>query len=243
MSNYTCPHCNLHYCSLPCFRAPQHAGCSEQFDKRTLVDDIQGDKGKSEEERNKMMELLRKFEEDSLAQDEEGEGDDEGGEGGGADPEAAELAEKLRDVDLGKQDRSTDYSLVTMETIAVLTDPMPPRAQTRSRPTRSSRSSRPPSSPPSKTPSPTPQRSPPWSTRSSTPTCRGGRCLTRTYRTRCASLRRRRREVTLAPGARSRHSSRPTSFRHCARWTASRPRALSWCTTSSPSCECPTRLG
>ena len=47
-----------------------------------------------------MMELLRKFEEESLAQDEEGEEED-GGEGGG-DLEAAELEDKLRGVDLGE---------------------------------------------------------------------------------------------------------------------------------------------
>ncbi len=100
MSSYTCPHCNLHYCSLPCFRSPSHAGCSESFDKRSLMDDIQGDKGKSEEEKHKMMELLRKFEEESLLQDEEGE------EG---DQEATELEDKLRGVDLGKPAAHRDW--------------------------------------------------------------------------------------------------------------------------------------
>lgn len=62
------------------------------------MDDIQSSKGKSSEEKDKMMELLRKFEEDSLRRDEEWSGDEDG-EG---DTETSELEEKLRGVDLGR---------------------------------------------------------------------------------------------------------------------------------------------
>ncbi|KAH9013874.1 hypothetical protein EDB84DRAFT_1228143, partial [Lactarius hengduanensis] len=39
-SRYTCPRCNLLYCSLSCFRAEGHSQCSEPFYRDQLASDI-----------------------------------------------------------------------------------------------------------------------------------------------------------------------------------------------------------
>ncbi|KAJ6591142.1 hypothetical protein DFH09DRAFT_1273806 [Mycena vulgaris] len=66
-AKYTCPACNAPYCSLPCFRSPAHAQCSEGFYKKEVEADIRVAPGKSAAERRRMMELLRRFEEESAA--------------------------------------------------------------------------------------------------------------------------------------------------------------------------------
>ena len=77
-SRYTCPHCNLHYCSLPYFRSASHAGCSESFDRKSLLGDIESARDKTGEEKRAMLEMLRKFEEESLrAEERDGEGEEE----------------------------------------------------------------------------------------------------------------------------------------------------------------------
>ncbi|KAK7687637.1 hypothetical protein QCA50_008852 [Cerrena zonata] len=65
-SKYTCPRCNIPYCSLTCFRSTTHANCSEGFYKKELEADIRTTPSKSAEERKQMMELLKRFEDDSL---------------------------------------------------------------------------------------------------------------------------------------------------------------------------------
>ncbi|KAH8116507.1 hypothetical protein DFH11DRAFT_1462289, partial [Phellopilus nigrolimitatus] len=40
VSRYTCPSCNLAYCSIACFRSDEHAQCSESFYKRELESEI-----------------------------------------------------------------------------------------------------------------------------------------------------------------------------------------------------------
>ncbi|CAJ1067088.1 zinc finger HIT domain-containing protein 2 [Xyrichtys novacula] len=57
-SCYTCPRCNLHYCSLACYRSPEHTTCSEEFYKESVLQELK-DMGKTESEgRKKMQEVL-----------------------------------------------------------------------------------------------------------------------------------------------------------------------------------------
>ncbi|KAI0253284.1 hypothetical protein BJV78DRAFT_1302992, partial [Lactifluus subvellereus] len=83
-SRYTCPHCNLLYCSLPCFRAEARgfgqcyiyiyiyilriyrSFCSEPFYRDQLASGIHADPLASATERQAMVNLLKRFEEDSL---------------------------------------------------------------------------------------------------------------------------------------------------------------------------------
>lgn len=58
ISCYTCPRCNLHYCSLACYQSPDHSVCSETFYKEAVLQDLK-DMGTTESEgRRKMQEVL-----------------------------------------------------------------------------------------------------------------------------------------------------------------------------------------
>lgn len=57
-SCYTCPRCNLHYCSLACYQSPDHTMCSETFYKESVLKELK-DMGTTENEgRKKMHEML-----------------------------------------------------------------------------------------------------------------------------------------------------------------------------------------
>ncbi|KAK4049595.1 hypothetical protein OIV83_004093 [Microbotryomycetes sp. JL201] len=90
VSRYTCPKCNLHYCSLQCYRSPEHAECAESFDRSSLVNDIAAAPGQTQQQKQAMLDMLTRFESDSLDQDELDN------TRGGYD----ELASKFKDVDL-----------------------------------------------------------------------------------------------------------------------------------------------
>ncbi|GAA5993665.1 hypothetical protein JCM10908_000669 [Rhodotorula pacifica] len=113
ISQYTCPKCNLPYCSLACFRSPEHQACTETFDRTTLADDLNGDKDGSEIDKRQMLEMLKKFEdqqrelEELRAQQggETGADEDEDEEDDSPDAEARrrerqELEKRLAEVDL-----------------------------------------------------------------------------------------------------------------------------------------------
>uniref|UniRef100_A0A8C6T0T1 Zinc finger, HIT-type containing 2 n=1 Tax=Neogobius melanostomus TaxID=47308 RepID=A0A8C6T0T1_9GOBI len=57
-SLYTCPRCNVPYCSLNCYKSPEHSICSEDFYKESVLQEIKG-MGKTEAEgKKKMQEIL-----------------------------------------------------------------------------------------------------------------------------------------------------------------------------------------
>ncbi|XP_008296299.1 zinc finger HIT domain-containing protein 2 [Stegastes partitus] len=57
-SCYTCPRCNLQYCGLACYQSPDHAACSEEFYKESVLQELK-EMGKTETEgRKKMEEIL-----------------------------------------------------------------------------------------------------------------------------------------------------------------------------------------
>lgn len=57
-SRYTCPRCNLPYCSLSCYKTPEHLSCSEDFYKESVLQELKV-MGKTEAEgRKKMQEIL-----------------------------------------------------------------------------------------------------------------------------------------------------------------------------------------
>ncbi|GAA5895575.1 zinc finger HIT domain-containing protein [Sporobolomyces salmoneus] len=93
ISRYHCPTCNLPYCSLACYKSPQHEDCSEKFDRQTLLDEIKTAEGKTNEEKKAMMDMLKRFEEEN-AELEEGEEDE------GNDLEREELEKRLEGIDL-----------------------------------------------------------------------------------------------------------------------------------------------
>ncbi|KAF5284659.1 hypothetical protein FQR65_LT13490 [Abscondita terminalis] len=84
---YTCPRCNADYCSLICFQSSAHLQCSESFYQTCVMDNL----CPNAEDKDKMLEVLKRFyeqhnEDDNLDSDD----DDEG----------LSLAERLVNVDL-----------------------------------------------------------------------------------------------------------------------------------------------
>ncbi|CAE6517620.1 unnamed protein product [Rhizoctonia solani] len=97
-AKYTCPACNLQYCSLVCYRAEAHSTCTETFYKSALAEEIQSEPAKPTEEKRQMLELLKRFEEESL------EEEDEDG-----------LVSRLEGIDLDKIDHETLWGLLSEE--------------------------------------------------------------------------------------------------------------------------------
>jgi hypothetical protein len=60
LTKYICPRCNRGYCSVECYRSPGHEECSEGFYKEQVAGEVGGTKG-ADEEREKMLETLRKY--------------------------------------------------------------------------------------------------------------------------------------------------------------------------------------
>ncbi|KIK78404.1 hypothetical protein PAXRUDRAFT_164131 [Paxillus rubicundulus Ve08.2h10] len=68
-SRYTCPSCNVAYCSLTCFRSEVHSQCSETFYRKEIVTGINTGSSKMVEERVYMLEVLKRIEEQSAEAD------------------------------------------------------------------------------------------------------------------------------------------------------------------------------
>ena len=100
LSKYTCPRCNVKYCSVECYRGRKHVQCSETFYKKCVMDSLQGDTIDNQE-RRKMMEILKRFEEEEaqVASEEEedrlGENLEERLEGLNLDCDTEKIWEKL----------------------------------------------------------------------------------------------------------------------------------------------------
>lgn len=61
VSCYTCPQCNVQYCSLACYRCPEHAVCSEKFYKEAVLQDLKSMGTTESEAKQKMQEVLLKL--------------------------------------------------------------------------------------------------------------------------------------------------------------------------------------
>ncbi|KAG1723832.1 uncharacterized protein EDB91DRAFT_1240029 [Suillus paluster] len=68
-SRYTCPVCNVSYCSLTCFRSEAHSQCSETFYRKEIQTSIKPKSSKTHEEREKMLELLKRLEDQIQEED------------------------------------------------------------------------------------------------------------------------------------------------------------------------------
>ncbi|KAH9852166.1 hypothetical protein C2E23DRAFT_868976 [Lenzites betulinus] len=92
-SRYTCPRCNIPYCSLVCFRSEKHGDCSESFYRKEVELDVKTAPSASVEEKRRMMDLLKRFEEDALDDSPLLEDSDN-------DEDADGLSQRLKNVDL-----------------------------------------------------------------------------------------------------------------------------------------------
>ncbi|KAF8485411.1 hypothetical protein JB92DRAFT_1565803 [Gautieria morchelliformis] len=101
VSRYTCPTCNLPYCTLTCFRSEAHSDCSETFYRKEIETDIKTAAPKSAEGRNRMLEMLRSFEDENAEESDvlTDDGDD--------------LARKLKDINLDEADPNVILSMLS----------------------------------------------------------------------------------------------------------------------------------
>ncbi|KAJ3720612.1 hypothetical protein C8R42DRAFT_722296 [Lentinula raphanica] len=118
IARYTCPQCNIPYCSSTCFKSPAHANCSESFYKKQIEADARSGSTSNAkptptqtQERLKMMEILRRFEEednDNLEQfgEEDGDGDEE-------EDDEDDIAKRLAGIDIGSFRSSYPHTLLT----------------------------------------------------------------------------------------------------------------------------------
>lgn len=90
-SKYSCPRCNLLYCSLTCYKSEKHLRCSENFYKECVLENLGGTET-DDSSKQKMLEiLLRNHEEEANDVDDELDSDDE---------EYKDIMERLQGIDL-----------------------------------------------------------------------------------------------------------------------------------------------
>ncbi|KAI7950995.1 hypothetical protein MJO29_009669 [Puccinia striiformis f. sp. tritici] len=81
-AKYTCPNCNLRYCTVNCFKSQSHSACSESFYKNALLEDIQSEQsttkdGRPTQSQLEILEILKKLESSGLSFSEEEEEEEE----------------------------------------------------------------------------------------------------------------------------------------------------------------------
>ncbi|XP_037815165.1 zinc finger HIT domain-containing protein 2 [Lucilia sericata] len=127
---YTCPRCNIVYCSLPCYKSQQHLKCSEEFYKQCVQDELSsagGEGANNKEDMRKIYDILKRiresdagieadnFDMDGLDSDDEEnthglDCEEEDGEQGGNlededdDNDEEDIAERLKDIDINDAD-------------------------------------------------------------------------------------------------------------------------------------------
>ncbi|KPP64917.1 hypothetical protein Z043_116693, partial [Scleropages formosus] len=100
---YTCPRCNVPYCSLACYSSPAHSGCSEEFYKESVFQELRSMSATEVEGRRQMQDILMRLRERG-EKDEEGmenilrQLEEEGNGGVEQSQEALELLSRLAEI-------------------------------------------------------------------------------------------------------------------------------------------------
>lgn len=105
---YSCPRCNLAYCSIDCYKSPNHIKCSEEFFKDCVLEEMALDsKMKSapgpSDDVKKMYEILKRVENDEPTDSDLELSDDEGldsDDDEGTVEDDNDLADRLEGIDL-----------------------------------------------------------------------------------------------------------------------------------------------
>ncbi|XP_050417287.2 zinc finger HIT domain-containing protein 2 [Patella vulgata] len=92
-SRYTCPRCNIRYCSLPCYKDEKHITCSELFYKDWVMEELKETKG-GREDKEKILEMLSRVESDDTLEPSHLDSDDDD------DDEETDLETRLHGLDL-----------------------------------------------------------------------------------------------------------------------------------------------
>ncbi|KAI9009367.1 hypothetical protein CLU79DRAFT_774819 [Phycomyces nitens] len=94
-SHYVCPRCNLKYCSLACYKDLEHAECTESFYRDSVTAEINSRSDK-DESKQKMLQLLQRFEAENTSNHDNLEEEEE--------EEEEDLAQRLRNLNVETAD-------------------------------------------------------------------------------------------------------------------------------------------
>ncbi|RDD41776.1 Zinc finger HIT domain-containing protein 2 [Trichoplax sp. H2] len=86
-SRYTCPRCNINYCSLQCYKCQKHQQCSEVFYKDHVMEELKNNRA-SQDDKEKILNILQRLNESESMHEEDSDG--------------LSLSERLSDLNLDK---------------------------------------------------------------------------------------------------------------------------------------------
>lgn len=101
-AKYTCPRCNVRYCSSECYKSKEHLECSELFYRNCVMEGLRS-MDADDGERHRMAEMLKRFEMEDSVNAEESDG-------------VPDLAERVSGIDLD-QDPEKVLDILTPEEI------------------------------------------------------------------------------------------------------------------------------
>nr|XP_034192529.1 zinc finger HIT domain-containing protein 2 [Osmia lignaria] len=108
---YTCPRCEIGYCSTDCYKSETHLECSESFYKQCIQEELKSQEN-DPESRKKMLEILKRVHEQDLRntnflagdEEEEGEGEELNEQLDSDDEDVPDLGKRLHEVNLDNAD-------------------------------------------------------------------------------------------------------------------------------------------
>ncbi|XP_071158929.1 zinc finger HIT domain-containing protein 2-like [Mytilus edulis] len=74
-AKYTCPRCNIQYCSLECYKGEKHVQCSENFYKECFMEGLK-DFGSSKEDKQNVLEMLQRVKDEDPGFDSDDDNED-----------------------------------------------------------------------------------------------------------------------------------------------------------------------
>ncbi|PVG02055.1 hypothetical protein CPB86DRAFT_823272 [Serendipita vermifera] len=98
-AKYSCPDCNVPYCSLECFQGEEHRTCSEEFYRTMIQEEIQSDPGRTSEEKRNIISILQRVNEPDTVDDPE--------------DQERDLANKLDQLDINSADTTQLWEVLT----------------------------------------------------------------------------------------------------------------------------------
>ncbi|XP_050085059.1 zinc finger HIT domain-containing protein 2 [Anopheles aquasalis] len=115
-AKYNCPRCNILYCSVACYRSPNHLECSEGFYRENIVEELALRKSEDDaaQSARSMMEILQRIEQQADDDDDDDEEDMDHGEEDGNldsddDEQEADLTARLNGIDLNDTEKVWEH--------------------------------------------------------------------------------------------------------------------------------------
>ncbi|XP_063058871.1 zinc finger HIT domain-containing protein 2 [Engraulis encrasicolus] len=109
---YTCPRCNITYCSLACYRSPGHSGCSEEFYKESVFEELKNTGLTEKESREKMHDILLRLRKNEGQMENLTEQLGEEVEPGG--PEALQLLSRLAEIQASGEENTEEVQNILL---------------------------------------------------------------------------------------------------------------------------------